>query len=180
MENRVAEEKKVTRRSSLVDTYKEEVGPAITHIDKIKRPGAADLALNPQYLPEEVEVRWAFIPNGSERDHDFYRAMEREHFILVREEHVADTLEEAKDKRLIYFETRLTEVTLPSGDRAMGLPSSGLVLLFRAKEVGDKIRRKQAEEFDRMLRAGQDGLKEHVVKGKRGAIGDVLAETETQ
>ena len=178
-EKKTVEQQKTTRRSSLVDVYKQEAGPAITHIDKVKRPGAADLSLNPQYLPEEVEVRWAPIPNGSNDDYEFYRALEREHYILVREEHVAENIDEAKDKRLIYFETRLSSITLPSGDRAMGFPGSGLVLLFRAKEVGDRIRKKQAEEFDRMLRAGQDGLEEHVVKSKRGAVTDVLAETES-
>lgn len=171
--------KKAARRTSLADIYKKEVGPAITHIDKIKRPGAADLSLNPQYLPPDVEVRWAFIPNGTDRDADFYRALEREYYILAREEHLADNIDEAKDKRLIYFETHLTEITLPSGDRAMGFPGDGLVLLFRAKEVGERIRKKQAEEFDRMLRAGQSGLAEHEVKGKRGAVSDVLAETES-
>jgi len=132
--------------------------------------GTAAMFTKPVYVPPDIEVAWAVNPredDGADLRRRFTEGWDR-----VTEDMVTDDLQKAIDEGLICLHPA-TYGAMTNSEGLVGLGSYGLVLLFREKEVGEKVRKKMVERYNATIEhnvreaGGEVDEEEHVVNYER-------------
>jgi len=179
---KIAEDKEVpvAKRPSLVEEYRRElsVGRVSVREGWETKFGAESFALAPAYEPPDLEFIWGPNPVGADplMRQEFNRLTKEEGFVLLREEHVADSVEEAKETGRFAFKIQLDSMEEVGGG-VLGLRDAGYVGLWRPKEVGERIRRARIEAQLRAMRASQHEGVELDVAERRKPIDELLDES---
>lgn len=136
-------EQKVTKRWKSANT-------PFVDIRERQRFGTAGMLTKPLYVPPDIEIAWAESPKRDDGRDLHMRIMQG--YDLARPEMVTDDLDKAIGEGLIAFSPAVF-TALGEMDGGIGLANQGLLLLFRDKEVGERMRKQTYEQFDSIVSA---------------------------
>ena len=141
--------------------------PAMVLVSERDPFGTASMFTKPVYVPPDIEIAWATHPR--EDDGANLRRRFTEGYDRVTKEMITDDLNEAMERGLICLHPA-TYGSIVETDGLVGLGSYGLVLLFREKEVGEKVRQKLIERYENTL--------QHRVGEVKGEVEENTAEVD--
>ncbi len=138
--------------------YERSAGQVPTFIERRVAFGMAHAPFK-VYCPDGWEATWADVPVGDpNKDEDFHRKINLLGYVLLRPEYVSDDPADVKDGKF-YLPVPGQPMSVAGAD-AYGYPGANQVVLIRPKEVGDRIRKKQMEEYLSMLNSSLSDFKE--------------------